>query len=63
MALFIERAVSVTGEHESIASEGEMGCNSLDQRRDAATTNGILVLGEDDELCKGILNLSGNFGF
>lgn len=40
-----------------------MGYNSLDQRRDATTTNGILMLGEDDELCKGILNLSGSFGF
>lgn len=63
MALLIERAVSVAGEHGSIVSEGEMGYNSLDQRRDAATTNSILMLGEDDELCKGILNLSGNFGF
>lgn len=63
MALFIERAVSVAREHRSIVSEGEIGYNSLDQRRDAATTNGILMLGEDDELCKGILNLSGSFGF
>jgi len=63
VALFIERAVSVMGEHGSIVPEEEMGYNSLDQRRDAATTNGILMLGEDDELCKGILNLSGNFGF
>jgi hypothetical protein len=62
VALFIERAVSVAGEHGSIVLEGEMGYNSLDQRRDAATTNGILMLGEDDELCKGILKLSGNFG-
>ncbi len=37
--------------------------DSLDQRRDAATTNGIFMLCEDDEPCKGIFNLSGNFGF
>jgi hypothetical protein len=63
VALFIERAVSVADGRRSIVSEGEMGYNSLDQRRDATATNGILVLGEDDELCKGILNLSGGFGF
>lgn len=63
MALIIERAVSAAGEHGSIVSAGEMGYNSLDQRRDAATTNGILMLGEDDELCKGILDPSGRFGF
>jgi hypothetical protein len=36
---------------------------SLDQRRHAPTTNGILVFGKDDELREGILDLSGNFGF
>lgn len=63
MTLFIERAVSVAGEHGSIVSEGEMGYNSLDQRRNAATTNDILMLGKNDELCEGILNLFGNLGF
>src|SRR5712671_985786 len=36
---------------------------SLDQRRHAPTTNGILVFGKDDEFREGILDLSGNFGF
>lgn len=63
MALFIERTVSVPGEHGSIVLEGVTEYDSLDQRRDAAATNGILMLGEDDELGKGILNLSGSLGF
>ena len=36
---------------------------SLEKRRDAATTNYILMLCEDNELCKGILDLSSNFRF
>ena len=36
---------------------------SLDQRRHAPTTNGVLVFGKGDELRERILELSGNFGF
>jgi len=45
------------------AKKGGLDRVSLDQRRHAPTTNGILVFGKDDELRKRILKLSGNFGF
>jgi hypothetical protein len=71
VALCVERAVSIADEDEqtpSIVRIWNRLCtcmNSLDQRRDAAATNGVPVLGEDDELCERILDLSGtgSFGF